>query len=156
MGKIKRLPTKGISVILIATIIVWLLQSFDYHFNMVEDSHNSILASISGILVPIFKPIGLGDWRIITSLISGFMAKESVVSVMEVLFNDGGVASIGKLAAISMLVFSLLYTPCVAAIASIRRELGNKWALCVVFGQCLAAWIIAFIARIICIAIGIE
>ena len=154
--KSKDFLQRAFSVILIATIIVWLLQSFDYHFNMVEDSHNSILASISGILVPIFKPIGLGDWRIITSLISGFMAKESVVSVMEVLFNDGGVASIGKLAAISMLVFSLLYTPCVAAIASIRRELGNKWALCVVFGQCLAAWIIAFIARIICIAIGIE
>ena len=154
--KSKDFLQRAFSVILIATIIVWLLQSFDYHFNMVEDSHNSILASISGVLVPIFKPIGLGDWRIITSLISGFMAKESVVSVMEVLFNDGGVSSIGTLAAVSMLVFSLLYTPCVAAIASIRRELGNKWAMSVVFGQCLAAWIMALIARLICIALCIE
>lgn len=122
--KAKDFLQKAFSVILIATIVVWLLQSFDIHFNMVEDSGESILAGISGLLVPLFKPLGLGDWRICTSLISGFMAKESVVSTLEVLFGAGIGTVLSPVAAAALLTFSLLYTPCVAAIAAIKRELG--------------------------------
>ena len=143
---------RAFSIILIATIVVWFLKSFNFRFNMVTDSHSSMLASISGFLVPIMRPIGLGDWRIVTSLISGFMAKESVVSVMNTLFG-GGVASIGSVAAASMLVFSLIYTPCVAAIAAIRRELGRGWAIGVVLWQCGLAWVLALIVRLIGLAI---
>lgn len=139
---------RAFSVILLATIVVWFLSSFDFGFNLVENSHNSILAAIAGVLVPVFKPIGLGDWRIVTSLISGFMAKESVVSVMETLFAEQ-VASLGVLTAVSMLVFSLLYTPCVAAVASIKRELGSKWAVGVVLWQCIIAWIMTLLVRLI-------
>jgi ferrous iron transport protein B len=139
---------RAFSVILMATIIVWFLSSFDFGFNLVSNSHNSILAAISGILVPVFKPIGLGDWRIVTSLISGFMAKESVVSVMETLFA-GEITSLGVLTAVSMLVFSLLYTPCVAAVASIKRELGTRWAVGVVLWQCAIAWIMTLLVRLI-------
>ncbi|MBQ9032318.1 MAG: ferrous iron transport protein B [Parasporobacterium sp.] len=142
---------RAFSVILIATIVVWFLKSFDFHFNLVTDSHSSILASIASILVPVFRPAGLGDWRIITSLISGFMAKESVVSVMEVLFQtSGGVSAvISSLTAMTMIVFSLLYTPCVAAIASVKRELGRKWAIGVVIWQCVVAYAAALIVRLI-------
>jgi len=148
--KAKDFLQRAFSVILIATIIVWFLQSFDFHLNMVTDSHDSILAAISGLLVPLFKPLGLGDWRICTALISGFMAKESVVSVLEVLFgSEGGVqAAMSSLAAASLLIFSLLYTPCVAAIASIKQELGRKWALYVVLWQCILAWITALLVRL--------
>ncbi len=139
---------RAFSVILIATIVVWFLKSFNFRFDLVEDSKDSILATVSGLLVPVMKPVGLGDWRIITSLISGFMAKESVVSVMETLFN-GGVQQIGTLNAASMLVFSLLYAPCVAAVAAIRREMGSRWAATVVIWQCILAWIMAFIVRFI-------
>ena len=148
--KAKAFLQKAFSVILIATVAVWFLQGFDFQLNMVEDSSQSIMAAISGVLVPIFRPIGLGDWRMVTSLISGFMAKESVVSTMEVLFG-GDVTSVMTAAqAASMLVFSLIYTPCVAAIASIRRELGHKWAVGVVFWQCFVAWIVALITYLIC------
>ncbi|MDE6939796.1 MAG: ferrous iron transporter B, partial [Lachnospiraceae bacterium] len=149
--KAKDFLQRAFSVILIATIIVWFLQSFDFHFNMVADSHDSILAAISGLLAPLFAPIGLDDWRICTALISGFMAKESVVSVLEVLFGaKGGVAAaMSSLTAASLLVFSLLYTPCVAAIASIKRELGRKWAVYVVLWQCAIAWIAALLVRLI-------
>ena len=148
--KAKAFLQKAFSVILIATVAVWFLQGFDFQLNMVEDSAESIMAAISGVLVPIFRPIGLGDWRMVTSLISGFMAKESVVSTMEVLFG-GDVTSVMTAAqAASMLVFSLIYTPCVAAIASIRRELGHKWAVGVVFWQCFVAWIVALITYLIC------
>ena len=148
--KAKAFLQKAFSVILIATVAVWFLQGFDFQLNMVEDSAESIMAAISGVLVPIFRPIGLGDWRMVTSLISGFMAKESVVSTMEVLFG-GDVRSVMTAAqAASMLVFSLIYTPCVAAIASIRRELGHKWAVGVVFWQCFVAWIVALITYLIC------
>ena len=148
--KAKAFLQKAFSVILIATVAVWFLQGFDFQLNMVEDSAESIMAAISGVLVPIFRPIGLGDWRMVTSLISGFMAKESVVSTMEVLFA-GDVRSVMTAAqAASMLVFSLIYTPCVAAIASIRRELGHKWAVGVVFWQCFVAWIVALITYLIC------
>ena len=146
--KTKDFLYRAFSVILIATIVVWFLKSFDFSFNLVENSHESILAAVSGLLVPVMRPVGLGDWRIVTSLISGFMAKESVVSVMETLFPEGA-SSIGALSAASMLVFSLLYTPCVAAVAAIRRELGGKWAVYVVLWQCAVAWIAAFLVQII-------
>ena len=143
---------RAFSIILIATIIVWFLKSFNFRFNLVSDSKDSMLAVISGLIVPIMKPIGLGDWRIVTSLISGFLAKESVVSVMNTLFV-GGVSSLGAVSAASMLVFSLIYTPCVAAIAAIKRELGRWWALGVVLWQCTFAWILALIVRLIALAI---
>lgn len=147
--KAKDFLQKAFSVILIATIVVWLLQSFDIHFNMVEDSGESILAEISGLLVPLFKPLGLGDWRICTSLISGFMAKESVVSTLEVLFGAGIGTVLSPVAAAALLTFSLLYTPCVAAIAAIKRELGMKWAVGVVIWQCAIAWAAALIVKLV-------
>ncbi len=147
--KAKDFLQKAFSVILIATIVVWLLQSFDLHFNMVEDSSESILAIISGFLVPIFRPLGLGDWRICTSLISGFMAKESVVATLEVLFGAGIGSVLSPVAAAALLAFSLLYTPCVAAIAAIKRELGIKWAVGVVIWQCAVAWVMALIVKLI-------
>ena len=149
--KSKDFLQRAFSVILIATIVVWFLQSFDFRFDLVENSHESILAVLAGLMVPLFSPLGLGDWRIVTSLISGFLAKESVVSVLEVLFGaQGGVAAaMDSLSAFSLLVFSLLYTPCVAAVASIRRELGRKWALYVVLWQCAVAWIAALLVRLI-------
>lgn len=154
--KSKDFLQKAFSVILLATIAVWLLQSFDFHLNLVTESKDSILASISGFFVPLFVPLGLGDWRIVTALISGIMAKESVVSVLEVLFGaEGGVtAAMSSLAAASLLVFSLLYTPCVATIAAIKRELGGKWAAYVVLWQCAVAWAAALLVRIIGMLIG--
>ncbi len=153
--KAKDFLSKAFSVILIATIIVWFLQSFDWHFNIVSDSAESIMAMISGWLVPVFVPLGLGDWRIVTSLISGFMAKESVVSTMEILFGSGIQAALTTVSAATMLVFSLLYTPCVASIAAVRRELGVRWAVGVVIWQCIVAWVVAFVARAVCIVIGV-
>ena len=153
--KAKDFLQKAFSVILIATIVVWFLQSFDLHLNMVEDSAQSILAAVSGFLVPIFRPLGLGDWRICTSLISGFMAKESVVSTLEVLFGGGIASVLSPLAAASLLVFSLLYTPCVAAIASVKRELGGKWAVGLVVWQCFIAWVAAFLVQGIGVMFGI-
>ena len=149
--KAKDFLQKAFSVILIATVVVWFLQSFDTRFNLVTDSHQSIMALIAGFIAPVMKPLGLGDWRIVTSLISGFMAKESVVSVLEVLFGaEGGITAVlGVLEAGTLLIFSLLYTPCVAAIASIKRELGWKWAVAVVLWQCILAWIVCFLFRII-------
>lgn len=143
--KAKDFITKAFTVILLATIVVWFLQSFDFRLNLVTDSSESIMAKISSLIAPIFRPIGLGDWRIVTSFISGFMAKESVVSTMEILFGTGITVALTKQAAISMLVFSLLYTPCVAAIAAIKRELGAKWAITVVFFQCAIAWLFSLI-----------
>ena len=147
---------RAFSVILIATIAVWFLKTFDFGFHIVSDPHTSILASLAGLIAPLFRPLGLGDWRIVTSLISGFMAKESVVSVLEVLFGtEGGVsAALSSLTALCLLVFSLLYTPCVAAIASVRRELGRKWAVYVVIWQCAVAWLAALVVRLIGLACG--
>ena len=146
--KAKDFLQRAFSVILAATIVVWFLKSLDLHFNLVHEQ-DSILAMISGVIAPIMRPLGLDDWRICTSLISGFMAKESVVSVMQVLFPANLSAALSSLEAASLLVFSLLYTPCVAAIASIRRELGMKWAVGVVVWQCVIAWIMALIVRLI-------
>ena len=149
--KAKDFLQRAFSVILVATMVVWFLQSFDLRFNLVEDSSQSIMAAVAGVLVPLFRPIGLGDWRIVTSLISGFMAKESVVSVLEVLFGtQGGVAAVMTPGtAGSLLIFSLLYTPCVAAIASIRREMGRSWAAGVAVWQCVIAWIAAFLFHLL-------
>lgn len=147
--KAKDFLQRAFTVILVATVAVWFLQSFDFHFNLVEDSSGSILAVISGWLAPLFAPLGLGDWRIITSLVSGFMAKESVVSTLEVLFAGGVDTALTTLAAASLLVFCLLYTPCVAAIAAVKRELGGKWAVLVVLWQCGIAWIAAMIVKIV-------
>lgn len=154
--KSKDFLQKAFSVILVATVLVWFLQSFDFALNFVDDSKDSILAAVSGWFVPIFEPLGLGDWRIVTALISGFMAKESVVSTLEVLFGvSGGIAAaISHTAAASLLVFSLLYTPCVAAVASIRRELGSKWAVYVVIFQCAVAWLGAFVIRLVLLGIA--
>ena len=151
--KAKDFLQRAFSVILIATIVVWFLQSFDIYFNLVDSSDESILAVISGFLVPVLRPIGLGDWRIATSLISGFMAKESVVATLEVLFGESVKTAMTSLTAASLLVFSLLYAPCVAAVAAIKRELGGKWAICVVIWQCVIAWIFAMITRLIFIAL---
>ncbi len=154
--KAKDFLQRAFSVILIATIVVWFLKSFDFCFNMVDNSHDSILATVSSLLVPVFRPVGLGDWRIVTSLISGFMAKESVVSVMEILFSAENLSGVlSTAAAASLLVFSLLYTPCVAAIASIKRELGGRWALYVVLWQCAVAWFAALIVRMIALFAGL-
>ena len=144
--KAKDFLQKAFSVILVATIVVWFLQRFDLQLNMVEDSAHSILAMVAGVLVPVFSPLGLGDWRIVTSLISGFMAKESVVSTLTVLFGttEALLGTITAAGAAALLVFCLLYTPCVAAVASIKRELGGKWAFFVVIGQCVIAWLAAF------------
>ena len=153
--KAKDFLQKAFSVILIATIVVWFLQSFDTHFNPAVNSADSILAKISGLLSPVFAPLGFGDWRICTALICGIMAKESVVSTMEVLFTGSIASVLSPLAAASMLVFSLLYSPCVAAIASIRRELGVKWAGGVVIWQCVVAWVAAFLVHLIGTAVGL-
>lgn len=144
--KAKDFLQRAFTVIFIATILIWFLQNFDTGFNMVADSQDSILAMAAGVLAPIFIPVGFGDWRIVTALISGFMAKESVVSSLTVLFGStqmlqGSLTTVG---AASLLVFCLLYTPCVAAIASVKRELGGKWAVAMVIGQCVIAWIAAF------------
>ncbi|MGN0620783.1 MAG: ferrous iron transport protein B [Porcipelethomonas sp.] len=147
--KAKDFLERAFTVIFIATIIIWFLQTFDFQFNVVSDSKNSILASIAGIIAPVFCPLGFGDWRISTSLISGFMAKESVVSTLAVLMGSTEIITetINTLGAAALLVFCLLYTPCIAAVASIKRELGGKWAFAVVTGQCIIAWIAAFIVH---------
>ncbi|MBQ0064508.1 MAG: ferrous iron transport protein B [Firmicutes bacterium] len=149
--KAKDFLQKAFSVILIATICIWFLQSFDFHFNYVLDSSKSILAAIASYLVPFFKPIGLGDWRICTSLISGFMAKESVVSTLGILFGNSVTTALSKATAASLLVFSLLYTPCVAAVSSVKRELGTKWAVGMAFWQIAIAWIVCFVVYTIAI-----
>ena len=152
--KAKDFLTRAFSVILIATVLVWFLKSFDFSFNMVTSSQDSILAVIAGFLAPVLIPLGLGDWRITTALITGFIAKENVVSILQVLYPGDVTSSITVLGAASLLVFSLLYTPCVAAIASVRRELGKKWALATVLWQCGIAWIMALLVRLIGLALG--
>lgn len=153
--KAKDFLQRAFTVILIATICVWFLQNFDLKLNIVSDAENSILAKIASLFAPVMKPVGLGDWRIIVSLVSGFMAKESVVSTLEILYSSGVSASMSSLSAASLLVFSLLYTPCVAAIAAVKRELGKKWAVTVVVWQCVVAWAAALIVRLICMALGV-
>ncbi len=153
--KAKDFLQRAFSVILIATIVVWFLQSFDFRLNLVADSKESIMAAVAGVLAPIFAPLGLGDWRICTSFICGFMAKESVVSTLEILFAGDVAGAMTSLSAAVMLVFSLLYTPCVAAIAAVKREMGGKWAVSVVIWQCVIAWIVAFAVKIIGLMLGV-
>ena len=149
--KAKDFLQKAFTIIFVATIVIWFLQTFDTHLNIVTDSQNSILAVISSFIAPVFKPLGFGDWRISTALITGFMAKESVVSTLTILFGSTQVLQtvLTPLTALSLLVFCLLYTPCVAAIASVKRELGAKWALGVVINQCVIAWIMALLVHFV-------
>lgn len=142
---------RAFSVIFIATIVVWFLQSFDFHLSLVADPQNSILASVASVISPIFEPLGFADWRITTSLISGFMAKESVVSTLTVLFGSGvSISSVlGVASAYALLVFCLLYTPCVATIATVRHELGNRHAWAMVVWQCVVAWLVAFAVKLL-------
>ncbi|MDO5336753.1 MAG: ferrous iron transport protein B [Eubacteriales bacterium] len=149
--KAKDFLQRAFTVIFVATIVIWFLQNFDLRLNMVADSHDSILAMAAGLIAPIFAPLGFGDWRISTALIAGFMAKESVVSTLSILFGntESLLAVISPAAAAGLLIFCLLYTPCVAAIASIKRELGGKWAVGVVVGQCAIAWVCALVVRLV-------
>ena len=144
--KAKDFLTRAFTVIFVATIVIWVLRSFDFNFHMVADSGDSMLSIIAGFIAPLFVPLGFGSWKVATALITGFMAKESVVSTLTVLFgNKAGVAAaLSPAAAGALLVFCLLYTPCVAAIASVKRELGGKWAAAMVLMQCVVAWIVAF------------
>lgn len=146
---------KAFTVIFIATIVIWFLQSFNLRFHPVNDSSESMLAAAASLIAPIFIPLGFGDWRISTALITGLMAKESVVSTLTILFGttEEMLAVLKVQSALPLLVFCLLYTPCIAAVASVKRELGGKWALAVVVGQCTVAWICAFICRLICFAV---
>lgn len=145
--KAKDFLQRAFTVIFVATIVIWFLQTFDLRFNIVTESKDSILAILAGYITPIFNPLGFGDWRISTALISGFMAKESVVSTLSILYGSTQslLMSLTTPAALSLLIFCLLYTPCIAAIAAIKRELNGKWALIVVFGQCLIAWLASFV-----------
>ena len=148
--KAKDFLHRAFTVIFLASIVIWFLQSFDLRLNPVSDSHDSILALVAGVIAPLFQPLGFGDWRISTALIAGFMAKESVVSTLSVLFGTDAAlqAVLSPVGAASLLVFCLLYTPCVAAIASVRRELGGKWAAGVVIGQCAIAWVFALLTHL--------
>ena len=149
--KAKDFLQRAFTVIFAASIVIWFLQTFDLRLNVVTNSKDSILALAAGAIAPVFAPLGFGDWRISTSLIAGFMAKESVVSTLSVLFGSVGSlqAALTAQSAASLLVFCLLYTPCVAAVASIKRELGAKWAVGVAAGQCVIAWICALAVRLI-------
>ena len=155
--KAKDFLQRAFTVIFIASIVIWFLQSFDLGFNLVDDSSRSILAVAAGYIAPVFSPLGFGDWRFSTALITGFMAKESVVSTMNVLVgsSDSLLSLLTPLSAMSLLVFCLLYTPCVAAVASVRRELGSKWAGIVVVFQCVIAWIAAYGVHLIGVLLGL-
>jgi ferrous iron transport protein B len=149
--KAKDFLQRAFTIIFLATIVIWFLQTFDLHMNVVVDSEDSLLAVLAGVISPVFKPLGFGDWRVSTSLITGFLAKESVVSTMSILFGSTQslMEGISIAAAAALLVFCLLYTPCVAAVASIKRELGGKWAVAVVITQCVVAWIAAFVVYLL-------
>ncbi len=149
--KAKDFLQRAFTVIFLATIVIWFLQNFDLHFNMVSDSQNSILACLAGAIAPLFVPLGFGDWRICTALITGFLAKESVVATLSVLLPTEELlfGILTPLSAAALLVFCLLYTPCVAAVAAVKRELGGKWAVAVVIGQCVIAWAAAFVVRMV-------
>ena len=152
--KAKDFLQRAFSVILIATVVVWFFKSFDYRLELAVSAEDSILATVAGILAPVFRPLGLGDWRIVTALITGFLAKESVVSVLELSFAGGITAALTGLSALVLLVFCLLYTPCVAAVASVKRELGAKWAWRMILWQCAIAWIAALLVRLAGLALG--
>lgn len=149
--KAKDFLQRAFTVIFLASIVIWFLQRFNFTLNMVTDSKDSILAEIAGIIAPVFSPMGYGDWRVCTALVTGFIAKESVVSTLFVLYGtkEAVLGAMSMASAFSLLVFCLLYTPCVATIAVVKRELGAKWASVVVLGQCIIAWIVAYAAYLI-------
>ena len=153
--KAKDFLQRAFTVIFIATIVVWFLQHFNWQFNMVDNSHDSILAQLAGFVAPVFAPLGMGDWRIVTALISGVMAKESMVSALEILYQGGVADALSALTGATLLVFSLLYTPCVAAIASVKRELGVKWAAGMAVWQCVVAYAAAAVVHLIGMLCGI-
>ena len=155
--KAKDFLQRAFTVIFVASIVVWFLQTFDFRLNIVADSKDSILATIAGIVAPVFSPLGFGDWRVVTALVAGFMAKESVVSTLSVLVGttEGIMAILTPLSVAALLTFCLLYTPCVAAVASIKRELGTKWATVIVIAQCVIAWVFALIVRSVLILFGV-
>ena len=154
--KSKDFLQRAFTIIFVATVIIWAMQTFSFSFNVVEDQSESILAQIAGIIAPLFMPLGLADWRVCTALVSGFIAKESVVATMGLLYGSAAAIPLAMtpLSAVCLLVFSLLYTPCVAAIASVNRELGPKWATGVAFGQCAIAWLVAFVVHCIGTLLG--
>ena len=154
--KAKDFLQRAFTVIFLATIVIWFLQTFDLRFQIVQDSQNSILALVASYIAPVFKPLGFGDWRISTALITGFIAKESVVSTLMVLVGDGITSLLTVGTAVPLLVFCLLYTPCVAAIASVRRELGGRWALGMVAMQCGIAWVCACLTRTVLLLAGVA
>ena len=154
--KAKDFLQRAFTVIFLATIVIWFLQTFDLRLQIVQDSQNSILALVASYIAPIFKPLGFGDWRISTALITGFIAKESVVSTLMVLVGDGITSLLTVGTAVPLLVFCLLYTPCVAAIASVRRELGGRWALGMVAMQCGIAWVCACLTRTMLLLAGVA
>ena len=153
--KAKDFIQRAFTVIFIATIVIWFLQTFDIHMNVVDDSKLSLLAAISGVIAPVFIPLGFGDWRISTALITGFTAKESVVSSLLILFGSTAAltAALTPAQAAPLLVFCLLYTPCIAAVASVKRELGGKWATIMVVNQCAVAWLCALLVRLVAVAV---
>ena len=154
--KSKDFLQRAFTIIFVATVIIWAMQTFSFSFNVVEDQSESNLAQIAGIIAPLFMPLGLADWRVCTALVSGFIAKESVVATMGLLYGSAAAIPLAMtpLSAVCLLVFSLLYTPCVAAIASVNRELGPKWATGVAFGQCAIAWLVAFVVHCIGTLLG--
>jgi len=155
--KSKDFITRAFTVIFVATLVVWFLQSFSLQFELVDNPEDSILAAVSSWLAPLFSPLGFGDWRFVTALVGGFLAKETVVSTLSVLFAGEAAlaAALTPAAALAFLVFCLLYTPCVAAVAAIKRELGGKWAFGIVVLQCALAWVVAFAAYWICVGVGL-
>ena len=154
--KAKDFLQRAFTVIFIASIVIWFLQTFDLQLNITDNSQNSILALLAGVIAPVFKPLGFGQWQISTALITGFMAKESVVSTLTVLVGESGAmtALLTPLSAFCLMVFCLLYTPCVAAVAAVKRELGGKYAALVVAGQCAIAWLAAGAVRVLGLLLG--
>ena len=155
--KTKDFVQRAFTVIFIASLVVWFLETFDWRFNVVEDGTDSLLAMLGGLIAPLFAPLGFGDWRVSTALVTGFVAKESVVSTLTVLLG-GSVAALGTLftpaTAVVFLTFVLLYTPCVATIATVRNEIGAKGAWTMVLLQCGVAWVVAFIVRLAELTLG--
>ena len=150
--KAKDFLNRAFTVIFLASIVIWLLQTFDFHLQMVpaEEASRSMLAQISSLAAPIFEPLGCGDWRVVTSLVSGLLAKEVVVSTLSTLFAGVAITSVFTPGvAFTLLVFCLLYTPCMATMATVRRELGTRWMLFIMLGQCCIAWIVAFLVHLI-------
>lgn len=148
--------SRAFTVVFFAAVVIWLLQTFSPGLEMVDDASQSMLASVATVVSPVFAPLGFADWRITTALICGFMAKEVVVSTVSVLFGSTAelVATLTPLSVVSLLVFCLLYTPCIAAIAAIKRELGGRWAMATVVFQCVTAWVVAFLVRLVGLALG--